>query len=164
MATVRTAEVEWIGDFMDGEGKLGSTSSGALGELEVTWGSRVDQVKGGTSPEELLAAAHATDFAMQLAHGLVGAGAEPEILNVSASVSFEPGRGITGSALTARLSVRGLVDEKIREVAERAMLGCPLTRALAGIDVTLDLPDLAPPPVEEDAQEGEPAVSATSSD
>jgi len=164
MSTARTAEVEWIGGFMDGEGKLTSTTSGALGELEVTWGSRVDQVKGGTSPEELLAAAHATDFAMQLTHGLIGAGADPEILNVSATVSFEPGRGITGIALSARMSASGLTDEKLREVAERAMLGCPLTRALAGIDVTLDLPDLAPPPEEDDAGEGEPAGSAATVD
>jgi len=162
--TARTVEVEWIGGFMDGEGKLTSTTSGSLAELEVSWGSRVDQVQGGTSPEELLAAAHATDFAMQLTHGLIGAGADPEILNVSATVSFEPGRGITGTALTARMAVTGLTDEKLREVAERAMLGCPLTRALAGIDVTLDLPDLAPPPEEEEAEEGAPATSATGSD
>ena len=149
MATVRKADVEWIGGFLDGEGKIVSTTTGALPELEVTWNSRVDADRTRTSPEELLAAAHASCFAMQFTHGLIGAGGEPEEMHVSAAVSFEVGVGITQSALSATVSVNGLSDEKIREIAERAKLGCPISRALAGVEITLELPDLPPPEDEE---------------
>jgi lipoyl-dependent peroxiredoxin len=145
MTTVRRAEVEWIGGFVDGEGKIVSTTTGALPELEVSWNARVDSDRTRTSPEELLAAAHAACFAMAFTHGLVGLGAEPEEMHVTAEVGFEPGRGITGSALTVRASVKGLSDEKIREAAERAKLTCPVSKALAGIDISLELPDLDEP-------------------
>ncbi len=161
MATVRTAEVEWIGGFMDGEGKIVSTTTSALPELEVTWNSRVDVEDGMTSPEELLAAAHASCFAMQFTGGLVGAGWEPEEMHVTCSVSFEVGLGITGSHLEATVIVDGLTDDQIREIAERAKLMCPVSRALAGIDITLDLPELAPPPDEEGEAAGAGATAAT---
>jgi osmotically inducible protein OsmC len=156
--SVRTAEVHWIGDFNDGEGTVVSSGTGALNDLAVSWRSRVDDVEGQTSPEELLAAAHAACFAMQFTHGLVGAGAYPEEMTVTAKVHFEPGVGITDSALTARVTVSGLSDDKIIETAERAKLGCPVSRALAGVDVTLDLPDFAPEPEE---QVGETAPAGT---
>jgi osmotically inducible protein OsmC len=140
--------VEWIGGFTDGEGRIVSTTTGALPELGVSWRARVDEDQTLTSPEELLAAAHAACFAMQFTHGLIGAGAEPEEMHVTAAVRFEPGLGITDSVLTARVSVSGLSDEKIRETAERAKLGCPISRALAGIDISLELPDLQPAPEE----------------
>ncbi len=151
MTAVRRAEVEWIGDFNSGEGTILSTTSGALPELGVSWPARVDGESPLTSPEELLAAAHASCYAMQLTHGLIGAGGDPEQLSVSAAVTFVPGLGITESALTARVSVSGLTDEKIRETAERAKIMCPLSRALAGIEITLELPDL---PVEDDDETG----------
>jgi osmotically inducible protein OsmC len=144
VSPVRAAEVEWIGGFTDGEGRIVSTTTGAIPELELTWNSRTDVDPTRTSPEELLAAAHAACFAMQFTHGLVGAGGEPEDMRVSAAVSFEPGVGITTSALTVRANVRGLSDDKIREIAERAKLGCPVSRALAGVEISLELPDLAP--------------------
>jgi osmotically inducible protein OsmC len=142
MATVRRAEVEWIGGLIDGEGKIVSTTTGALPELEVTWQSRVDDDQPLTSPEELLAAAHASCFAMQFTSGLVGAGWEPEEMHVACEVSFEIGVGITGSALTAGVTVDGLTDDQIYEIAQRAKIMCPVSRALAGIDITLDMPDL----------------------
>ena len=162
MATVRRADVEWIGGLMDGEGKIVSTTTGALPELEVTWAGRVNEDQEITSPEELIAAAHASCYAMQFASGLVGSGWEPEEMTVSCEVSFEIGFGIASSALTARVTVEGLTDDQIREIAERAKLTCPVSRALAGIDITLDLPDLAPPPdeAERDA-EGAEEVSAS---
>jgi lipoyl-dependent peroxiredoxin len=160
MATVRRAEVEWIGGLMDGEGKIVSTTTGALPELEVTWASRVNEDQEITSPEELIAAAHASCFAMQFASGLVGAGWEPEEMTVSAEVSFEIGFGIASSALTARVTVDGLTDDKIREIAERAKLNCPVSRALAGVDITLELPELAPPP-DEAGQTGSAGVSVS---
>jgi lipoyl-dependent peroxiredoxin len=150
MATVRKAEMEWIGGLMDGEGKIVSTTTGALPELGVTWNARVDEENELTSPEELLAAAHASCFAMQFSAGLVGAGWEPEEMHVTCEVSLEVGLGITGSHLTATVIVDGLTDDQIREIAERAKLMCPVSRALAGIDVTLDLPELTPPEDEDE--------------
>jgi osmotically inducible protein OsmC len=152
MATVRRAEVEWIGGLMDGEGKIVSTSTGALPQLEVTWAGRVNEDQEITSPEELIAAAHASCFAMQFTSGLVGSGWEPEEMTVSCEVSFEIGFGIVSSALTARVTVDGLTDDQIREIAERAKLTCPVSRALAGIDITLDLPELEPPAAEVEAE------------
>ena len=128
--------------FIDGEGLIVSTATGALPELTVTWPSRVDEQQEQTSPEELLAAAHASDFAMQFTSGLVGAGWEPEVMQVSCTVTFEGGLGITESALTARVTVPGLTDEQIYEIAQRARIMGPVSRALAGVDVTLELPDL----------------------
>ena len=161
MPTTRTAEVAWVGGLLDGEGKIVSTTTGALPELEVTWQSRVDEDQPLTSPEELLAAAHASCFAMQFTSGLVGAGWEPELMHVSCTVSFEVGLGITESALTARVTVAGLTDEKIDEIAQRAKIMCPISRALAGIDITLELPELVLDEDDERAAEGDeaPAVS-----
>jgi osmotically inducible protein OsmC len=153
MATVRKAEVEWIGGFTDGEGKIISTTTGALPELEVTWNSRVDMEQGKTSPEELLAAAHASCFAMQFTSGLIGSGWEPEEMQIEAAVSFEVGLGITGSHITARVMVDGLTDDQIYEIAERAKLMCPVSRALAGIDITLEMPDLVLSSDEDDVEE-----------
>jgi osmotically inducible protein OsmC len=155
MATKRKVEVEWIGGLMDGEGKLISSTSGTLPELDVTWAARNDETEPLTSPEELLAAAHASCFSMQLAHGLVGAGWDPEIINVSATVAFEVGIGITGINLTAQVESEGLPDDLLREVAERAKATCPLSKALAGVEITLDLPDLPPP--EDDGAEADEA-------
>jgi osmotically inducible protein OsmC len=158
MPTVRRAEVDWIGGFIDGEGTIVSTTTGALPELGVTWQARVDEDQSLTSPEELLAAAHASCFAMQFTSGLVGAGWEPEEMHVTCDVSFEIGLGITESALTARVTVPGLTDEQIYEIAQRAKIMCPLSRALAGIDITLDLPDLVLE--DEEDEEDEEAAGA----
>ena len=153
MAVTRTADVEWIGGLMDGDGTIVATSTGAIPKLGVTWKARVDDAEEGTttSPEELIAAAHASCFAMAFSAGLVGSGWEPEEISVHCEVSFETGLGITQSNLTVRVTVDGLSDEKIREVAERAKLTCPVSRALAGIDINLELPDLALPEAEAEA-------------
>ncbi len=153
MATERKAEVEWIGGLIDGEGRVLSTTSGLIPELEVTWAARNDESEGKTSPDELLAAAHASDFGMQLAHGLVGAGWDPEEMQVSANVVFEQGIGITGIELTASVTTDGIPDDLLRQVAERAKATCPLSKALAGVEITLSLPDLPPPEEEEPAEE-----------
>ncbi len=160
MATHRKAEVEWIGGLIDGEGKIISTTSGLIPELDVTWDARNDETEEKTSPEELLAAAHASCFSMQLAHGLVGAGWDPDVITVSANVSFEIGIGITGIERTAQVESDGLPDEVLRETAERAKATCPISKALAGVEITLDLPDLPPlEDEEEEALEGEEAAS-----
>jgi osmotically inducible protein OsmC len=156
MATERIAEVEWIGGLMDGDGRLLSTTSGLIPELVITWTARNDETEEGSSPEELLAAAHASDFAMQLTHGLIGAGWDPEEMQVSAKVSYENGIGITGIELSASVTTEGIPDELLRQVAERAKATCPLSKALAGVEVTLVLPDLPPPEEEEPVDEYAP--------
>ena len=159
MATERTAEVEWIGDFLGGEGTLQSTTSGTLPQLEFTWVGRTDDEAGITSPEELLAAAHASCYAMQLASGLVGGGFEPTEMQIACTVALEVGVGIVSSKLTAHVTLDGeIADDKLREIAERAKLLCPVSKALAGIEITLELPDLAPP---EDEEVPEQEVEAT---
>jgi lipoyl-dependent peroxiredoxin len=154
MATERTVEVEWIGAFLDGEGKVVSSTSGKLPELEVSWPGRTDEESGLTSPEELLAAAHASCFSMALAAGLIGGGWEPLEIRTSATVGLEVGIGIVSSKLTAHVEIDGeIADDKLREVAERAKLTCPVSKALAGIEITLDLPQLPPPGDADEAAE-----------
>src|SRR4029078_12431542 len=137
--------------LMDGQGTLMSSTSGQLPEFEFTWDSRNDETEPKTSPEELLAAAHAADFAMQLAHGLIGAGCDPDVITVRAKVAFELGIGITDITLVAQVESDGLPDEILRATAERAKATCPLSKALAGVEISLELPDL--PPEEEEEEE-----------
>jgi osmotically inducible protein OsmC len=153
VATERTVEVEWIGAFLDGEGKIVSSTSGKLPELEVSWEGRTNEEAGLTSPEELLAAAHASCYSMALASGLVGGGWEPTEIKVSCTVGLEVGIGIVSSKLVANVELDGEIpDDKLRETAERAKLSCPVSKALAGIEITLELPQLPPP--EDELAEG----------
>ncbi len=138
MATDRTAEVTWQGSLMEGSGTIRSTTSGALGEQQVSWPARSEEPGGKTSPEELIAAAHAACFAMALSHGLAGAGHAPEELRTSATVTFQPGQGITKIALTVEGRVPGLDEDAFREAAEGAKANCPVSKALAGVpEITL---------------------------
>ena len=162
MATVHRAEFEWIGGYSDGEGKLLSTTSGQLPELEMTTVARVDDDVDQTTPEELLAAAYATDFAMQFTSGLVGFGWEPEAMEVSCEIASEIGLGITQATITATVTVDGLTDEQIFDIAHRAKIMSPLSRALTGIDVALELPELILDDEDEDDEEAE--VPASTSD
>ncbi|MFL5926397.1 MAG: OsmC family peroxiredoxin [Gaiellaceae bacterium] len=139
MATDRKAEVLWQGDLMNGSGTIQQVTSGALGPLDVTWTSRSDEPNGRTSPEELIAAAWAACFSMALSHGLAQAGHAPERLESSATVTFQPGEGITKGALTVRATVPGLDEADFRDAAEEAKNNCPVSMALSGIPhVTLD--------------------------
>jgi lipoyl-dependent peroxiredoxin len=162
VATERTVDVEWVGAFLDGEGKIVSSTSGQLPELEVTWEGRTNEDSGLTSPEELLAAAHASCYSMALASGLVGGGWEPIEIKTSCTVAFEVGVGIVSSKLVTNIELDGeIADDKLREVAERAKLSCPVSKALAGIEITLELPQLPPPEDElEEAAEGEEVAAA----
>lgn len=132
MATERRAEVTWQGDLMSGSGTIESVGSGAFGPLEVSWPARAEEPEGRTSPEELIAAAHASCFAMALSHGLAQAGHPPEHLSVSATLTFVPGTGITKAALDVEGSVPGLDEEGFREAAEQAKDGCPVSGAMKG--------------------------------
>jgi lipoyl-dependent peroxiredoxin len=141
MATDRTAHVTWYGSLLEGGGTIDSVGSGALGPLDVTWSSRTEEPEPGgkTSPEELIAAAHAACFSMALSSELAKAGAPPERLSTTARVTFQPGEGITRSALTVRARVPGMDDDAFGHYAEAAKIGCPVSQALrGGPDITLD--------------------------
>jgi osmotically inducible protein OsmC len=140
MATERSAQVTWQGDLMSGSGEIHEAPSGAFGPLQVNWASRAEEQHGGkTSPEELIAAAHAACFAMALSNGLAKAGHVPERLETSATMTFVPGTGITKSALTVVGSVPGMDEGAFKEIAEQAKNGCPVSGALEGnVELTLD--------------------------
>ena len=139
MATERRAEVTWKGDLMSGGGTIDTVTSGAVGDLGVSWPSRSEEPGGKTSPEELIAAAHATCFSMALSHGLAEEGHAPERLETAATVTFQPGEGITKIALTVRGQVPGLDQEGFEKAAEAAKDGCPVSKALASVpEITLD--------------------------
>src|SRR5919198_1826709 len=135
----RTAHVTWEGSLMEGSGTIDEVGSGAFGPLPVTWASRSEDASGGkTSPEELIAAAHAACFSMALSHALAQAGNPPERLETSATVTFVPGTGITKIALTVRGLVPGLGEDGFRAAAEEAKENCPVSSALKG-NVELEL-------------------------
>lgn len=141
MAAERHASVTWNGDLMSGSGTIDEVGSGAFGPLEVSWSARTEGAASGgkTSPEELIAAAHAACFSMALSHGLAQAGTAPERLQTAAAVTFVPGTGITKVALTVSGSVPGLDEDAFKAAAENAKVNCPVSQALAAVpEITLD--------------------------
>jgi osmotically inducible protein OsmC len=140
MATDRRADVIWKGSLMEGGGTVVSTTSGVLGEQAVSWAARsTDETGGKTSPEELIAAAHAACFSMALSAGLSKDGTPPDELRTSATVTFQPGEGITKIALTVEGRVPGLDAAAFEEAAQGAKANCPVSKALAGVpEITLD--------------------------
>jgi osmotically inducible protein OsmC len=140
MATERRADVTWNGSLIDGSGTIRSTTSGAFGDLAVSWAARAEDETGGkTSPEELIAAAHAACFSMALSNVLAKAGHAPDELDTSATVTFEPGEGITKIALTVQGVVPGIDEGAFVEAAEDAKENCPVSKALASVpEITLD--------------------------
>src|SRR3954462_8007041 len=139
MATERRAETVWQGDRRNGSGTIQAVPSGAFGPLDVSWASRAEEPNGKTSPEELIAAAWASCFAMALSNILAKSGNPPEKLETSATVTFQPGEGIIKGVLTVRGTVPGLDEAGFAEAANDAKQNCPVSQALAGIpDVSLD--------------------------
>ncbi len=135
MAATRRADVTWEGDLMSGGGVVTASASRAFSALPVSWASRTDTPRGQTSPEELVAAAHASCFAMALSFGLAGAGKPPKKLEVSATVTFdkvEAGWRVISSALTVRGVVPGMDTAGFRKAADAAKDGCPISQALKG--------------------------------
>jgi osmotically inducible protein OsmC len=122
--------------LIEGSGKVTLESSG-LGTFDVTWASRAEQPEGRTSPEELIAAAHAACFSMALSSGLAKGGHPADTLNTRAEVDFQPGEGITGIRLHVTGDVPGLDADGFREAAEAAKVGCPVSKALAAVPITL---------------------------
>ena len=135
----RTATAQWKGTVMEGGGTL-TTQSGVLANQAYSFKTRfVDETgKSGTNPEELIGAAHAGCYAMQLSAFLSDNGTPPAELNATAAVEIIPGTGITGSALTVTAKIPGITAEKFAELAQKAKAECPVSKALGAINVTLD--------------------------
>jgi len=140
MAAERRAEVSWKGSLMEGAGRIESTGSGALEGLDVTWASRTEPDESGrTSPEELIAAAHASCFSMALSHALAQEGTPPDLLDVKATSTFVPGIGITAMKLDVTGRVPGLDAGDFQRFAEQAKENCPVSQALKGnVEISLD--------------------------
>jgi osmotically inducible protein OsmC len=138
MATTRTAKAHWEGSLLEGAGQVALESSG-VGTYDVTWASRSQDANGKTSPEELIAAAHSTCFSMALSHALAGADHAPESIDTTADVTFQPGEGITGIKLSVNGKVPGLTADQFAQFAEEAKKNCPVSQALTGTTITLDV-------------------------
>jgi osmotically inducible protein OsmC len=135
MAAIRRARVVWTGDLAHGKGAVTAESSGLFKEAPVTWASRTERSDGKTSPEELLAAAHASCFSMALSFGLGNAGTPPQRLEVTATVTFEQVAGgfkVKSSALEVAGVVPGVDAAAFQKAAEGAKDGCPISQALKG--------------------------------
>lgn len=138
MAATSRADAVWSGDLTSGKGEV-TPASGAFEALPVSWASRAESQQGKTSPEELLAAAHAACFSMAFSNGLSKAGHKVEELNTTAEVEFVPGTGITSSKITVRGRVTGIEDDEFHKLAEAAKEGCPVSKALSGnVELTLE--------------------------
>ncbi len=141
MATTRTANAHWEGSLLDGSGRVTLDSSGQ-GAFDVSWPRRTEEPGGATSPEELIAAAHASCFSMALSNIMAKAGWPPERLEVSAEVTFdkrEPGWRVISSALTVRGRIPGGDAESFRQAAEGAKENCPISQALKGnVEMTVE--------------------------
>jgi osmotically inducible protein OsmC len=139
MAADRTANTVWEGSLAKGKGALNLQSSGVGGELPVTWASRTERSNGQTSPEELIAGAHSSCYSMALSLVLGEGGNPPERLDVTATVTFVPGEGVTTSKLTVRARVPGLDQAGLDSAIEQANEGCPVSGALKGnVDISVD--------------------------
>ena len=135
MAEVRTAEVNWSGDLQTGSGMIKYVTSGVLSRLPVSWASRTSAHNGKTSPEELLAAAHASCFSMAFSARLGKNGTPPTNLDVKAEVTFDQVEGgwkVTTSNLRVRAVVPGIDDATFQGIAEDARDNCPISKALTG--------------------------------
>ena len=140
MATQKTASATWKGTLAEGSGNV-SLGSGTVSDLAVTWKDRAEG-GGGTSPEELIAGAHASCVLMALAAGLARAGTPPTRLESEATTTFDKvgeGFAMTTMALRIRGQVDGIDDDAFREAAEGAKENCPVSQALSGnVEITLD--------------------------
>ena len=135
MPAVRRAEATWDGDPMSGQGVVSAASSGAFTSLPVSWAARTEEPGGKTSPEELVAAAHASCFCMALSNGLAKAGTPPQRLDVSATVTFDmvgDGWKLVSSAIEVRGQVPGTDAAGFEKATVAAKDGCPISGALKG--------------------------------
>jgi len=140
MGTTRTASTHWEGSLFEGSGQVSLESSG-IGTYDVNWPSRAEAANGRTSPEELIAAAHSSCYAMALSSEIGKAGGTPQALDITAEVTLGQVDGaptITKIALTVRGEVDGLDADGFQQAAQAAKVGCPVSKALAAVDISLD--------------------------
>jgi osmotically inducible protein OsmC len=137
----RRAEVVWEGNLTEGHGEITSTGSGAFSQLPVSWEARAGESGGKTSPEELIAAAHAACYCMALSNELNKAGHPARRLHVTATCTFDVGEGgarIASVALDLEGDVPGADESAFKKAAEGAKEGCPVSKALKGnVEITL---------------------------
>jgi len=135
----RTARAVWEGDLFKGSGTVSAESSGLFGGAGVTWASRTEEPEGKTSPEELVAAAHAACFCMALSNELSSRGRPPTRLEARATCTFEPGKGVTTMAIDVTADVPGADDAAFREGLDAAEQSCPVSNALRGnVDIRVN--------------------------
>ncbi|MDQ1126900.1 osmotically inducible protein OsmC [Microbacterium sp. SORGH_AS 505] len=137
MSVTSEATTSWKGTLFEGSGEVALESSNQ-GPLPVNWKARSEGSTSVTTPEELIAAAHSSCFSMALSNALAEYGTPPESVETTASVTFIPGTGITGSHLNVSASVPGLSAEDFDRIANEAKTGCPVSAALSGIEITLE--------------------------
>lgn len=137
MSATSEATASWKGSLFEGDGEV-SLDSSHQGPFPVNWKARAEGSDTVTTPEELIAAAHSSCFSMALSNGLAQNGTPPESVRTTASVTFVPGKGITGSHLNVEATVPGLSAEDFARIAEEAKTGCPVSQALAGVEITLE--------------------------
>lgn len=137
MAVTSEAATAWKGSLFEGSGEVTFTSSG-IGTFGVNWKARSEGSNSVTTPEELLAGAHSACFSMALSNALADNGTPPESVDATASITFKPGTGITGSHLNVNAVVPGLDAATFEKIAADAKANCPVSQALAGIDITLE--------------------------
>jgi osmotically inducible protein OsmC len=138
MATTRNARAHWEGTLLEGQGTVEMTSSG-IGTYPITWASRAESANGKTSPEELIAAAHASCFSMALSNGLAKTGNPAISLNTSVEVDFQPGVGITEIRIALSGEAENLDAEGFLAAAEDAKANCPVSKALAAVPIKLSV-------------------------
>ena len=142
MAQVRKAEANWSGDLLSGGGAVSASTSGIFDNQAITWRARTEASEGKTSPEELLAAAHASCYSMALSNELAKAGHAPERVDVSVVVTADKtdaGWTVLSSAITVRAKVPGVDDATFQEKATAAKGGCPISRAISdSVEISVD--------------------------
>ena len=142
MATTRRADATWAGDLLSGKGTVTAATTGVFRDLPTTWASRIGEPEGVTSPEELLASAHASCFSMAFSNELAKAGTPPTKVTVSVAVSgdkLETGWTVLASAITVRAVVPGANDASLQEAADKAKDGCPISKPLKGnVELSFD--------------------------
>jgi osmotically inducible protein OsmC len=135
----RRASAIWQGNLFEGSGTVSAESSGLFRDADVTWAARTEEAGGKTSPEELIAAAHAACFCMALSNELSQRGNPPQRLEVEATCTFEPGKGVTAMRLVVRAEVPGVDESGFQVGLEAAEGSCPVSNALRGnVDIHID--------------------------
>ena len=137
MSVTSEASTTWKGSLFEGSGEVALESSNQ-GPYAVNWKARSEGSESITTPEELIAAAHSSCYSMALSNALAENGTPPESIETTASVTFVPGTGITGSHLNVNAVVPGLDAADFSRLADAAKVGCPVSAALAGIEITLE--------------------------